>query len=746
MWGGRFNPIAVVDRQDEAQRIVEVFRADVIIPLGDAPAVTAFPQRFRHLINPFFPQTLFLSDPHGPAKAHVLDIHNALIQLRDTSAWKAITERGVRLYEWNADDPLADVLLMLLGDYPQNEDAPIDYRSMLREASDATEVPLDRQAAIPVEILQHPTISYFSRHGLYRHYNVRSNWDYPGFYLGDVTNMHDLVTYWNLRATDTSLLFVDRAQLPRYEAIMPEWTRTTNEFLAGRRFDFERKLAIWRRREVIPADHEVDIAALRATFGEGPFTICAIDIFSWNGLNLQAPMMVLGETSQMGLLDTGNQRPKLSFAFAEKPFVGETWFHTQHLVASLSFIGGLYSDDLHTLAAPYVPELNEFLARAMYFEYSKLRVEPSRIGLVIDASDTDASLSALPVDALFERIFRLAGLDAQPSPGGLLTRQLLTQLGSLRGASVFKIPGVRRLLKRYGPTQPFTRRAALQEIGRSVPGDTGFDQFHNLYIEARPHGTPLTTDDTFDYLVAKGLHRIGMELKCPHCRMNSWFSIDALKQRVECEMCGRPFDTTRQLLSSEQQFRRSGVMGAEKNSLGAVPVALTLQQLDANFHGGLRESLYCTSLELTPRAGIAVPACEVDFAWLTTERYPEKVEIILGECKDKGRMPGGPHGDDTISQADIDRLRAVADALPRDRFEVYVLLAKLSPFTAGEIAAARTLNGPHHRRVILLTADELEPWRIYERVREDLKQHAHAGSAEHLANMTAAQYFPNPPP
>jgi hypothetical protein len=73
MWGGRFNPIAVVDRQDEAQRIVEVFRADVIIPLGDAPAVTAFPRRFRHLINPFFPQTLFLSDPHGPAKAHVLD-------------------------------------------------------------------------------------------------------------------------------------------------------------------------------------------------------------------------------------------------------------------------------------------------------------------------------------------------------------------------------------------------------------------------------------------------------------------------------------------------------------------------------------------------------------------------------------------------------------------------------------------------------------------------------------------------
>src|SRR5205823_5231737 len=83
MWGGRFNPIAVVDREDEARRLVEVFRADVIIPLGDTPAVTGFPHKFRHLINPFFPRTLFLSDPGSDAMAHVLDIHNALIELRD---------------------------------------------------------------------------------------------------------------------------------------------------------------------------------------------------------------------------------------------------------------------------------------------------------------------------------------------------------------------------------------------------------------------------------------------------------------------------------------------------------------------------------------------------------------------------------------------------------------------------------------------------------------------------------------
>lgn len=746
MWGGRYNPIAVVDRAHEARRIVEVFRADVIIPLGDAPAVAAFPKQFPHLINPFFPETLFMGNNQAEARAHVLDIHNALIHLRDTPTWGAISAKGIRLFDWDADDPLSDFLLVLLGAYPESAESIIDYRSMLKQASDATDHHLGRQEPFSLDILQHPTISYLSRHGLRRHHGVRSNWDYPGFYLGDVTNLHDLVTYWNLRATDTSLLFVDQAHVARYATIVPEWTRNTNEMLAGRRFDFQRKLAVWSRREIMSGDHEGHVAQLRAIFGEEQFTICGVDIHSWNGLNLQAPMMVLGDTSQMGLLVTEAEQPKLSFTLGDKPFVGDDWFHTQHLVASLSFIGGLYGDDHHTLNIPYVPELNEFLARSMYFQYNKLRVEPGRIGLIIDAADIDASIRALPVDALFERIFQLAGLDAKPSRGGLIVRQLITQLGRLRGAAVFKIPGVRRLLRTYGPTQPFTRRAALQEIGRrSADGsETNFEEFNNLYIEPRAHGTSLSVPDVFNYLVVKGLFRIGAELQCPHCRMPSWIPLDSLKQRADCDMCGRPFDATRQLLDSEYQFRRSGVMGAEKNAQGAVPVALTLQQLESNLHAGLRENLYAISLELRPRVGSTVPPNEVDFVWLTTERYPEKTEIILGECKDRGRNQRGPGAGDTITQEDIDRLKAVADSLPQDRFEVYVLLAKLSPFTPGEIAAAKTLNDPYRRRVILLTADQLEPWHIYERVKDELKDRAHAGSAGQLAEMTAALYFAEP--
>ena len=472
-------------------------------------------------------------------------------------------------------------------------------------------------------------MAYLARHGLRRHYGIRSNWDYEGFFLGDATNLDDLVSCWNLRAADTSLVFVDRNHLARYEHVIPTWGKLTKQRLSTRQFEHHRNVAVWARRETMPADHTKHAGDLKQIFGEDRLTICGIDLPSWNGLNVQAPMMILGESAQLGVLITDSDKPKLSFALGNKPFSGHTFFHTQHLVASLAFIGGLYGDDLHTLIPPYIPELNEFYARAMNFNYSHFRIEPERIGLIIDAADPDAFVYALPVADLFERIFKLAGYAAKPSAGGLITRQIIAQLGGLRGASVFKIPGVRRLLKTFGPTDAFTARTACQLIGRKDPDNASasFKDFEDhLYIEQREVGSKLKVPDVFTYLVDKGMFRMGSQLTCPLCRMTSWIALDNLKQRVTCEMCGREFDATRQLVTGETHYRRSGVLGAERNAQGAVPVALTVQQLEVNLGHGFHEHAYTTSLDLAPIANTALRTCEVDFvagkrAISRTDRY-----------------------------------------------------------------------------------------------------------------------------
>jgi hypothetical protein len=59
------------------------------------------------------------------------------------------------------------------------------------------------------------------------------------------------------------------------------------------------------------------------------------------------------------------------------------------LVASIAIGDALFGNTQYTYRIPFVPELNEFYAREMLFDYDKLRVELERIGIIIDAADHD---------------------------------------------------------------------------------------------------------------------------------------------------------------------------------------------------------------------------------------------------------------------------------------------------------------------------------------------------------------------
>src|SRR5262249_54106502 len=206
-----------------------------------------------------------------------------------------------------------------------------------------------------------------------------------------------------------------------------------------------------------------------------------------------------------------------------------------------------------------------------------------------------------------------------------------------------------------------------------------FSDYENLYIGPRARGAKLEPQAVFTYLVEKGLFRMGAKLQCPNCQMPSWTALDVLRQRVVCELCGHEFDATRQLVSGVWHYRRSGVLGAEKNAQGAIPVVLTLQQLQANLHELFDRQVYSPSLDLEPKAG-GLPECEIDFVWLIPGRYSERTVIVIGEGKDRGGNT--EHGKDkgTIDVEDIDHLKRGADALPRNRFQAFILMSKLRPF------------------------------------------------------------------
>jgi hypothetical protein len=723
--GGRFNPIVLVDHKEEANRLIELFRADLVLPIGESEEVKTFPTRYPHLFHPHLADSPIDIAISGEKGVKLLDIDNALVHWHETPEWKTVCDKGLLRLVWDADDPLSDVFLMRYGAYPVPEEVGTDYLDLLRHAAPVTDLHIDKSLPLDPVVTDHPSLGYLSSHGLHRVYSVRSGWDDPGFFVGAADNIDDLVCFWNLCATDNAFQFVDFNHEARLAAIIPKYRRWLEGTLPQR----GRHMGAWSR------PHLQDVT--RKRFGGEGLIVRTVSDTAWNGQNIRPPMVYLAEESALGVLSQERGlSPRASFAFGNKPISGDPWFDHQHLVASVKFIG-LFSEkyaftEQYTFEPPYVPELNKFLGQAMdFFPRGALRSEPERIGLLIQAGEDDAFLRAVPVSALIEQIFDLAGFRSSVSRAGLITRQLISRLAGVQGARVFKIPGVRRLLKTYGPTATFTQRSALQLIGSKNPSNpqARFCDHRHLPIEPRAYKADLTPTSVFTYLVEKGLFHIGAELTCPACGLASWIALDALKQSNVCELCGVSFDATRQLVAGEFHYRRTGVLGRERNIQGAVPVVLAMQQLENNLEGNL---IYTVSHDLEPKGDRTLPVCEIDFLILRARTYPDKTIVMLGEAKDEGG---------TFNAGHIENLRQVADALPAHRFETFMVLAKLAPFTEEEIELAKmlnVLNGEYRQRVIMLTARDLEPMDIYQYQRRKID---YRGTAEELASLTARIYF-----
>src|SRR5262249_37788652 len=154
--------------EEAAKQLVELFRVDMVWPIGTGDQLKALSTALPHLINPFFHDSLFIGGDSERKHGQVLDIENAISYFVDRQDWQRVKQRGVRLHTWHPDDPLADYFLVQLGAYPRAEETR-PFRAMLERAADAIERALPPDAAIPGDVLEHFSISSIARLGLQRH-------------------------------------------------------------------------------------------------------------------------------------------------------------------------------------------------------------------------------------------------------------------------------------------------------------------------------------------------------------------------------------------------------------------------------------------------------------------------------------------------------------------------------------------------------------------------------------------------
>jgi hypothetical protein len=723
LWGGAFGPVLSIGDADLASQLVRLYEVDALFPAVDDPQLSAFIDKFPHLLWPSVHRTLFIE---GSKRGHAtfLDIYHPVrtiyeehIEGREqptVTAW---------LYEWAADDPLKDVFLAQFGAYPTREDIHLDYGGMVERNLKGAKVVLPIDGPVPKEANRQLTPSALSRFELWR--DRSPNWDHPGLYVGDADDFADVVNFWNLRAAGVSVIFFD----PRYEARLGEMARAHIELLKERpREAFETDLAIWSKegREVDLRDFHAE-RLMRVEIREG----------IWNGLNLEPPLMYIEDERVLGSRSEINGIPSLTFELRNKPFYEGYDLHTQHYVASINPLA-FGEDEQVIFSYPFLPELNDFYRREACFAIDGIRSERNGLGVITDVGSDTLTIRALRQRSLVSSIFEVFGMKARVSEAGRIASRVIQQMGGVQGCRVFKIAGVRSLIEKYKPFQAFTRGDATQITGEVDPIThvPNFTRYESLFIETR-EGEKLKPHQVFDYLAKKNVFRVGLKFTCPNCELEFWEPLDELATEITCEYCGQRFNVTPQLRDGAWAYRRSGLFGREDHQQGAIPVALTLQQLDTILHWDI---VFVTSMTIESAAG-AFAVCETDFVVISKRGfYDNELGIAIGECKGHGE----------ITEEDVRKLSHVADAFPTDRIVPFLVFSKAAPFTADEIALCRGAQRAGRRnRVILLSDRELEPYHVYERAEKEFAINRTAVSLEDLANTTQALYFdpkPKKPP
>jgi hypothetical protein len=714
LWGGRYNPIIPVHATVDGAQLVRRFRVDALFPAANDQALIGFAESFPHLSWPDFRRpTEFFEESGSGKRAPLLDISHPVSRLhREYVKGESAPKMTASLFTWDLKDPLADVFSAQFGSYPSPPEMGVDCAGFVIKQLAGKSIALAASDPLPADAFRAITPSAITRFELEGHnrFGHRS-----GFYVGDANNFEDIVNFWNLRSANLAVVFFDPAHEERFKAIRDSFV----QFLDGNEpelNDTTPPVWVWSVGGNPPINPQ--------EFGKKGF-ISATAIARFLP-SIDFPLMQCKPRWVSPSVSEDRNRTLISVQLPDQPTAQEVEYARQKLVVGVGTGLWLNRESDRTLATPFLPELNEFYRREMLLGSDGVRVQQDGFGIVEDIGSSSVSFFSLHTSQVIGEFFKFFGIRAELSVAGRIAKRVIQQMGGFQGCRPFKFPGVRALIERYGPLESFTRGAATSMIAQvTAPGPINFPR---LYAE----GGLLTPTSTFDYLLSKRVFRAGLELLCPNCNLEFWLALEPLGHEVTCEYCGEKFNLAAQLKDRDWRFRRSGLFGRENHQEGAIPVALTLQQLDTNLSRVLGFRILSTSFNLFP-AGASINSCETDFVVLSQD-HEGRIELALGECKSKGPKY-------EITEDDVGNLSAVANAFPTDRVKVFLIFAKTGDFSVDEIQRCAMLQKSHPNRVIMLSARELEPYHVYERTAQEFNIRPTVISLENLAEATPHIFF-----
>lgn len=207
----------------------------------------------------------------------------------------------------------------------------------------------------------------------------------------------------------------------------------------------------------------------------------------------------------------------------------------------------------------------------------------------------------------------------------------------------------------------------------------------------------------YDYLISRGIFKLGLRPQCPRCLRHSWFALENVRDTFNCPKCLNVFPAIGNLGNVIWSYKTTGPFSVPNYADGAYAV------LALEFFGHHKMHTLRTTPVLSFKATAANKKdLEADFALFWQESmFGEKRDgIMFGECKTYGRF----------EKKDYDRMRYLAKVFPGAVLVFSTLRKSLTPKEVVEISriakAGRKYWKPERplNPLLLLTGTELLDW------------------------------------
>lgn len=251
-----------------------------------------------------------------------------------------------------------------------------------------------------------------------------------------------------------------------------------------------------------------------------------------------------------------------------------------------------------------------------------------RNGLVHLAKDTMTEYWDIPTsEKVFFAWLEDQGWSPELSNPGILAKQINKKL---EGNTVILLnEKLIKLLDHMNGGENLYKETPTTTIELEDGRDLHVDRVKNQLSNPRH---PKSKDHFHDYLLSKGVFRIGLKIKCPNCFRKSWYSLADIKDTCICPKCINSFSSIGNIHASPWHYKTAGPFSVPQHADGAFSVLLGVHFFTGHHIGGIKLSPVF-SFNAVNNDGKNLEADFAGFWQQNSSRRGNSEGLLFAECK-----------------------------------------------------------------------------------------------------------------